>query len=166
MTSHSWVFVDQQLGMQAIDETSTTQNHPLGKRMKAKHNTYGEGEFLYAKGVASTVLGSWVVFSPDDWSTTLAVANAVGLLGVAMSANVASQYGWYQVFGKCPLGLCLASFADNGDVYLTSTAGSVDDADVAGDYVRGALGASARDTLTGGAEFELWYPQVADGKDN
>jgi hypothetical protein len=83
-----------------------------------------------------------------------------------MSANVANQYGWYQIYGK-GVAKVLASFADNGDCYLTATAGSVDDADVAGDFIRGMKGASAIDTpSTGLAEVELAYPQVADGADN
>lgn len=163
----TWSFINPILGAQPITETTTTENaaHPVGTILQARDATYGAGEFIYLKGVANTVVGSWVTYNADDYSTTLAAANAVGPVAIAMSANVASQYGWYQIGGKA-FGLCLASFADNGDVYLTATAGSVDDADVAGDYVRGALGASARDTVTGGAEFELWRPQVADGKDN
>jgi hypothetical protein len=43
----------------------------------------------------------------------------------------------------------------------------VDDADVAGDYIRGMKGASAIDMpSTGLAEVELGYPEVADAKDN
>lgn len=151
---------------QSIADTSTTAKHALGTRVRAKDPTYGVGEFIYLKGVASTAVGSVVLFNADDWSTSLATANDVGPLGVAMSANVASQYGWYQIYGK-GVAKVLASFADNGDCYLTATAGSVDDADVAGDYIRGMKGASAIDTpSTGLAEVELAYPQVADGKDN
>ncbi len=58
----------------------------------------------------------------------------------------------------------LTAFADNADVYLTSTAGSVDDTDVAGDFVSNAKGASALDApATGMAEFEIQYPYMDDG---
>lgn len=154
------------IAYQRIDTTDTTQNHPLGSRVRATDATYGVGEFIYLKGAASTVVGSVVLIAPDDWSTTLATANDKGKLAVAMSANVASQYGWYQIYGKGAAKV-LASFADNGDCYLTATAGSVDDADVAGDFIRGMKGASAIDTpSTGLAEVELGYPEVQDGADN
>lgn len=162
----TWTPSGNYLLAQNIDETSTTQKETLGTRVQAKHSTYGVGEFVYLAGAASTVVGSVVTFNQDDHSTTLAAANAVGPVATAMSANVASQYGWYQVFGK-GVAKVLASFADNADCYLTATAGSIDDADVAGDYIRGMKGASAIDTpSTGLAEVEMWYPQVADGKDN
>ncbi len=151
---------------QSIADTSTTKKHALGTRVRAKDPTYGVGEFIYLSGVASTAVGSVVLFNSDDWSTSLATANDVGPLAVAMSACVASNYGWYQIYGKGAAKV-LAGFVDNADCYLTSTAGSVDDTDVAGDYVRGMKGASAVDTpSTGLAEVELAYPQVADGKDN
>lgn len=150
------------VGTQPIAETSATQRHPLGTRIKATDPTYGEGEFIYLKGLANTAIGSWVTFSQDDNSTTLLAANAIGPVAVSMSANVASQYGWYQIYGKA-IGKALANYADNGLVYATATAGSVDDAVVAGDRVKLALGASAIDTpSTGFAEFEIQYPFMDD----
>lgn len=163
---NAWKIISPAIGFQAIDATETTQLVPLGTRIRARHATYGEGEFIYLLGVASTVVGSVVLFSPDNYATSLATANDVGKLGVAMSANVANQYGWYQIYGKGAAKV-LTGFVDNADCYLTATAGSVDDADVAGDYIRGMRGASAIDTpSTGLAEVELGYPEVADGKDN
>jgi|DEB0MinimDraft_12_1074336.scaffolds.fasta_scaffold11457_4 hypothetical protein len=154
---------------QKISENSTTENVPLGTIIRAidKDTTdYGVGEFIYLQGVASTAIGSAVVYNADDFSTTLASANAVGPVAFAMAATVANEYGWYQIGGKA-VGKVLASFADNGDCYLTATAGSLDDADVAGDYVRRCKGASAIDTpSTGLAELEIARPEVADGKDN
>jgi hypothetical protein len=149
--------------MQPIAETSTVQNHPLGTRVNAQDPTYLVGEFIYLSGVASTALGSWVTFNQDDNSTTLLAANAIGPVAVAMSANVASQYGWYQIYGKA-VGKALVGFVDNANVYATATAGSVDDAVVAGDRVKAAKGASAVDTPSAGlAEFEIQYPLMDDG---
>ena len=147
---------------QAIAETSTTEKMRVGTRIKCHDATYGVGEFIYLKGVASTAVGSWVTFNDDDNSTALLAANAIGPVAVAMSANVASQYGWYQIYGKA-VGKALASYADNGLVYATATAGSIDDAVVAGDRVKLAKGASAVDTpSTGFAEFEIQYPFMDD----
>ena len=154
---------------QAIDATSTSQKIDLGTIVQAKDSAstdYGVGEFIYLKGVASTVVGSVVAYSPDDFTTALVSANGVGPIATAMSITVADQYGWYQISGK-GVGKVLASFADNGDCYLTSTAGSIDDANVAGDFVSNMLGASAIDTpSTGLAELEMWRPFVRDGKDD
>ncbi len=157
---------DGQIGYQSIADTSATQNHALGTIVNAVDPTYGEGEFIYLKGLASTAIGSWVTYNLDDGSTTLAVADAVGPVAVAMSANVASQYGWYQISGKA-VGKVLTGFADNGAPYLTATAGSLDDTAVAGDYVHNAKGASAIDTpSTGLAEFEISRPWVDNNTDD
>lgn len=151
------------VGFQAIATTDTTQRHPLGTRVQAYDPTYGNGEFIYLLGVASTAVGSWVTYNQDDHSTALLAANAIGPVAVAMSANVASQYGWYQIYGKA-VGKVLASFADNANVYATATAGSVDDAVVSGDRVKNCKGASAIDTpSTGLAEMEISYPVMDDG---
>lgn len=151
------------IGLQAIADTSTTAHLPLGTIVTAADSTYGEGEFIYLAGVASTAIGSWVTYNPDDFTTTLLAANAIGPVGVSMSANVASQYGWYQISGKA-IGLCLTGFADNANVYATATAGSIDDAVVAGDRVKGAKGASAIGTPSGSfAEFEIARPFMDDG---
>jgi hypothetical protein len=162
----TWAIDAGRVGWQPIEFTDTAQRHALGTKVRAVDPTYGAGEFVYAKGVAATAIGSVVLFDQDDWSTALAAANNKGLLGTAMSANVASQYGWYQVFGK-GVAKVLAGFVDNADCYLTATAGSVDDADVAGDFIVGMKGASAIGTPAAGlAEVELFYPRVTDGADD
>lgn len=150
------------VGYQPIANTETTARHPLGTRVMANDPTYGDGEFIYLLGVASTAVGSFVLFNPDDFSTSLLAANDIGPVAVAMSANVASQYGWYQIYGKA-VGKVLASFADNANVYATATAGSVDDAVVAGDRVKNCKGASAIGTPSSGlAEMEIAYPIMDD----
>ena len=89
------------IGAQAIATTSTTKLHPLGTIVTATDDTLGVGEFIYLKGVASTVVGSIVNYD-DNFQTALDTSAAGGPprpLAVAMSANVASQYGWYQIAG-------------------------------------------------------------------
>ncbi len=167
----NWQILDPKLRVQAISATSTVKNLPLGTRVSAVDLGHannlsgnGEGEFIYLLGVASTAVGDWVIFEADNFGTTRLVANAIGQVGVAMSANVASQYGWYQIYGKA-VANALAGFADNGRVYGTATAGSVDDTAVAGDGVWHSRGASALDApATGMAEFEIAYPFVDDGQ--
>lgn len=138
-------------------DVHASKKYFLGRKQKDAAGN----EFIYLKGVTNCVAGSWVTFD-EAHVTILAVANAQGRVAVARSAvDAATKYGWFQIYGSAP-GLCLASFADNGKVYLTSTDGSVDDADVAGDAVIGAVGRSARDTTTGLATFELNAPIVQD----
>jgi hypothetical protein len=147
------------IGLQPIASTSTTANHPLGTEVQAVDPDYGEGTFVYLKGVASTVVGSWATINMDDGSTALLAADAIGPVGVAMSANVANQYGWYQRVGKAQ-GQAAADFADNGRVYFAST-GVVDDAVSDGNLVHNAKGAS---TIVGAglAEFEIDRPYTDD----
>lgn len=88
-------------GAQQVADTSTTQKHPLGTIVRGVDPTYGEGEFIYLLGVVNTAVGSIVTY---DAVTYLTVLSAVGgniprSVAIAMSANVASQYGWYQISG-------------------------------------------------------------------
>ena len=154
--------IEARIGFQPIANTETDARVALGTIVCAVDPVYGAGEFIYLKGVASTAVGSWVTYNSDDFSTALLAANAIGPVAVAMSANVASQYGWYQIQGKA-VGLVASGFVDNANVYATATAGTVDDAVVAGDRVKGAVGASAIGTPAAGqAEFEIARPFMDD----
>lgn len=161
----AYVVTDTRLGVPQINVTETTAAPavPLGTIIQAADPTLGNGEFIYLKGVASTAVGSWVTYNATDYSTELLAANAIAPVAVAMSANVANQYGWYQISGKA-VGKALTGYADNALVYATATAGSVDDAVVSGDRVKLAKGASAVDTPSAGlAYFEIHRPFMDDG---
>ena len=158
--------IESQVYNQKISETSTTQNVPLGTRVRAidsADTAYGEGEFIYLQGVASTVVGSVVTYNQGDNTTTLLGVDQVGPVACAMSICVASNYGWYQIFGQA-VAKGLASLADAANLYATGTPGSVDDAIVAGDRVQNAVTTSALDTpSTGLVEVSLQYPIVNNG---
>lgn len=159
----AYTIAENALVGQAFGETSTTRMHTPGLIVRAKDPVYGAGEFIYLAGAANTTVGSWVTYNLDDGSTTLLAANAIGPVAVAMAPVVANQWGWYQIQGKA-VGKVLAGFVDNANVYATATAGSVDDAVVAGDRVKGAVGASAIGTPSAGlAEFEIARPWMDDG---
>ena len=137
----------------------TTQLHKVGTRAYDKNCN----EYVYCKSVASVVAGDWVSFD-EVYQLVRAVADGKGRIGVAMAAIVADTWGWVQVYGKNIIAKALTAFADNGVIYLTSTAGSIDDADVAGDLVLGAMGRSA---VSGGViTCELNYPFVNDSADD
>src|SRR5579872_5448694 len=98
----AFVPVENRLGIQSVYVSSTTQNHPLGTIIKAYDSTsFGEGEFIYLLGVASTVTGILVRYDATTFQTALlpSTANLDVPVAVAMSANVATQYGWYQISG-------------------------------------------------------------------
>ena len=136
---------------QAIAETSTTQNLSIGTRIKAIDSTLGEGEFIYLKGLASTAIGELVIFDQYANTTTRAVAGSRSPAAVAMSANVASQYGWYQIFGAAVIKA--GTVAANAAVYVTATAGTVDDAVVSGDKLDGARFKTADGTPSSGFAY-------------
>lgn len=180
----AWTFIEKDIGLPPITSVNTatgsltqgaTTVYPssaapripgdmLGREVRAFDPTYGNGTFIFLKGVASTVVGSFVTYNTDDHTTALLAANAIGPVAIAMSINdAATKYGWYQIEGKA-VGKVLAGFVDNANCYGTATAGSVDDAIVAGDRVQNCKGASAIDTpSTGLAEMEIWRPFVNDG---
>jgi hypothetical protein len=136
------------IGPQPIAVTDTTQNHPLGTIVKAKDPTYGEGEFVYLKGLASTAVGEAVIYDQYAGTTKRAVAGDRGPAAIAMSANVASQYGWYQIGGSAVAKT--GTVAAAGNVYVTATAGTLDDATVSGDKIDGARFKTADGTPSAG----------------
>lgn len=123
----------------------------LGTTAKAYDPTYGEGEFIYLKGVASTAIGTVVTY--DQYLNTTTIAPATGGKGpvaVAMSANVAGQYGWYQIGGAAVV-LAPNAMAPGAEVFmLAATPGSVDDAAVAGEQILGAVVSTTTGTPAAG----------------
>ena len=153
---------DPLVGLQQIDETSTVQNHESGLRACAVDTAgvRGEAEFIYLQGVASTAIGDLCAYDLYAGTTTRTVAATRGPVGVAMSANVASQWGWYQIFGAATI--TAGTVADVGQVYSTATAGSVDDAVTSGSLVMGARFETADGTPSAGfAIASLTYPSMS-----
>ena len=139
----------------SLSKVYTSADYTVGELVKDEAGNV----YVFGKGVASCAAGSWVSLDEEAQATLLA-ANAKGRVGVAMAALVASTYGFFQVYGKSTTAKALTDCADNADLYATATAGSVDDAVVAGDRVKGAWGRSAE---SGGViTAELNYPMVDD----
>lgn len=112
------------IGCQPIAATSTTQAVPLGTIVRAVDTLYGEGAFIYLKGVASTAVSDAVVYDVKAGTTTRTVATSAGLVGIAMSANVALQYGWYQIQGEAIVKVA-ANVAAGKTVSTTATDGTL-----------------------------------------
>lgn len=150
------------VGSQAINVTSTVQQHKLGIRVRAWDPTFGEGEFIYLQGVASTVVGSVVTFDQFLNTTTLAPATGGhGPVAVAMSINVASQFGWYQIAGSAVVKAPNAMVPEAEVFMLAATPGSVDDAAVAGEQILGAkVSTTTGSPSTGLATIQINYPSL------
>ena len=135
----AFVITTPLIGFQGIYVSDDVQDHALGTIVAATDTTYGGGEFIYLKGVASTVIGSLVDYDQYLGTTTLSPATGgIGQVAVAMSANTANRYGWYQIQGtaavKAPNAMTVGA-----DVFmLAATPGSVDDAPVNGEQILNA----------------------------
>lgn len=142
-----WTIADDRLGLPNIGNVydANDYNVPLGLIVRAEHATYGAGEFVWCKGVASTIEGSAVVYDNKAGTTTLTVAAVKGPVAFATAAIVATKFGWYQHTGIAVAAVA-AAVAAGADVYVTATAGKVDDAVVAGDQIVNANFQSADGT--------------------
>jgi hypothetical protein len=121
---------------------SYAQEHPLGTIIRAYDSTLGEGEFIYLQGVGSTLVGSLVQWNNQVTppTTTLAASTAAlnGPLAVSMSANVLSQWGWYQVAGIAVIRKGAVKISPSSRLFV-SASGTVSSASVAGKQVFNAI---------------------------
>ncbi len=138
------------VGAQPIAVTSTTQNHPIGTIVRAVDPTYGEGEFIYLAGVASTAVGSIVTYNTSSGTTALAPVgtNKPQPVAVAMSANVASSWGWYQISGIAVVAKTATVSLAAGVAVGVKTIGLIASTG-SGKEVQGALVAAVASAATG-----------------
>src|SRR3990167_4362885 len=115
-------------------------------------------EYIYLKGVGGTTAGSWVTYD-ENYATTLLAADAVGPVAIAKASIVASDYGWYQIFGGNTDAQTGTISADKA-LYIDGTAGRVDDLGVSGDLVIGAYSMTA--DASNVATVMLVYPHVSN----
>ena len=129
---------------------------PLGAR-----RVDGDGnEYIYLKGVGSTVVGSWVTFD-EAGITALLAANAKGFVAVATAATVANTYGWYLVSGTGQAMLAAAT-ADNAILGRETTDGVAGDGRAAGDEILGAMSRGATAGAAALAAVQIRNPLVND----
>lgn len=131
-----WYQTSPHLGGQPIAETSTTALHYVGQRIRARDYTYGDVEFIYLPGVASTVAGDVVVFDEKLGTTVRATRGMRGHVAVAMAALTAGLYGWYAVDGMVPV-TAFGGAISSGAGYLTTTAGAIDSVEAEAEKVDG-----------------------------
>lgn len=131
-------------------DVHTEQKNPLGTRaFDAAGN-----EYIYLKGVASLVAEDWVTYD-EAYLTTRTVANAKGPVAIAMAAvDATTKFGWFGIWGS--FAGDVATGADNANVWVTATAGRVDNTDVLLGIITGAVQRSA--TVANSATFEIRHP--------
>lgn len=149
---------------QAIATNSTTQNHPLGTIVRAYDSTYGQGEFIYLKGVASTAVGNIVEYDTSFQTALNTTAlNKPRALAVAMSACVANEYGWYQIAGEaiCKKSAAVSFAADTGLAAGSGLAIAV----TSGLIINGALVAVVASAATGVVTVRVMINRPHDPSD-
>lgn len=155
----NFVPVENRLGIQPIGQANGAnpsqyqtgqsqefgQAHPLGTIIRAYDATLGEGEFVYLEGVASTLVGSMVVYNIAAGTTTLApnTAHLDEPVAVAMSACTASNFGWYQIGGVASIKKTATKVNPNVNVFLSSTAGRIQATAVSGKEIVNAISVNA-----------------------
>jgi hypothetical protein len=104
-----------------------TPPNVLGKIVRADDPTFGEGEFIMLVGVASTVVGSLVSYNATTYQTTLVpnTGNQACPVAVAMSANLAGTFGWYQIAGNAVIKKTAVAVTPQVTVFLSATAGRI-----------------------------------------
>lgn len=150
------------VGAQALAGTQTTQTAALGSTVRGTDAIKGEAEFIYLAGVASTAAGDLVVYDPVAGTTTRTVAASRGPVAVAMSANVANGFGWYQIRGYAIVNTTAAGTgAANALLAVTATAGQATVSGGAGVKIDNAICKTTQDAP--GAGFTgvwLMYPSA------
>lgn len=143
----AFYFTENRAGLGAPTDTSSTQLYPLGTIARGQDSTLGVGEFIYLAGVINTTVGSVVTFNPTLGTTTLVPTTSQfqgSPVAVAMAANGAGLYGWYQFEGVAQLAKGAVDFPTNSPVYMsTVTAGYVTVTASSGNQLLGALTANS-----------------------
>lgn len=155
-----YVSASPQIGVQAIETSDTSQKHPLGAVVEIQDPTLGKGRAIYLKGVASTAAGDAVTYDVN-FQTTRATATTRGPIAIALSANGANSFGWYQIEGIAVANV--GTFTSGGRVYLGATAGQLTTTVTAGQGVDGARAMSNAGTPSTGKAYVSLVGPSADG---
>lgn len=135
--------------------TSTDDKPVVGERWEDP--TTGN-EYIFLKGVASTVAGDPVIFNTAGETTRLA-GTGVGAVAIAMAATVADTWGWYQIYGS---GSAKVVATGGVRVYGSTVTGQLTATVVTGALIHGLYtGNGDGNTVTGSlTNVELSYPHV------
>lgn len=152
----AYSFTENRAGMLQIANTDSgvtmpngssavpTPPNTLGQVVRAFDPTYGEGEFIMLVGVASTVVGSLVTYNATTYQTALSpnTANQATPVAVAMAANTAGLFGWYQIGGLAVIKKTAVATNAQVAVYQSATVGRIMATAASGKQLLGARSAN------------------------
>jgi hypothetical protein len=120
-----------------LTDVDTVARNVVGTVVEGVDDFGNYAEFIYLKGVASTIVGSVVTYDHAG-ATTLIVADASGPVAVSMGVNVASTFGWYCITGTVLVDVVAnsaAAAAAGANPGRETTNGKVGDGRAAGDEI-------------------------------
>jgi hypothetical protein len=127
-------------------DASAARTVPIGQVIRGFDATLGAGEFVYANGVASNVVGALVTWNPVAKTTTLVTSTAkLGWpVAVSMTANTTTtSYSWYQIGGAAKIAKTAIVAGINSRLYISGTTGQVFVSCTAGKLICNALTANS-----------------------
>jgi len=140
----------------AATVVDTVPKHAQGTRAQDLDG----GQYVYGQ-TKDTILQFDYCFFDGEFNADQSAADVIGIGGVAMADGVEDGYGWFQIYGAGHVTVA-AAVASDVPLYLTATAGQLDDAAVAGDFVFGIYSSAAAGAQGVVACF-LNYPMTSDG---
>jgi hypothetical protein len=140
------------LGISDPTTTSTTAVFALGSVQQFYDTVIGDtGEYIYVQFGATVTVGQ-VCTIDNTLKAALASstthANKGWAVGFAIGSAADTEYGWLKVSGKVKAKA--ATVAASTQMFLTTTAGTIDDAAIAGSQVLGAKIVTADGTPAAG----------------
>src|ERR1700676_4865847 len=107
-----------------LTDIDTVQRNVLGMIQRDDAGN----EYIYLKGVAACVAGSWVNYHEDFVPILLTTGlGGSGPVAVALGAVLAVNFGWFVIRHSFVFALNVSdTMADDSPVYATGTPGSVD----------------------------------------
>jgi len=158
-TGYSLITGNAMAAASAPGTVDTTQKMPFNTVATGTDAVGGFAEYIYLKGVASTIVGSVVTYD-EAGVTTLLVTGAVGPVAVSLGiVDSTSKYGWYGITGCFPTDV-VASTVDNGKLGYETASGKVGDGFTAGDQIVGAI---SRAATTGAAVVNCQFSRPFTG---
>ena len=149
-----------------LTDVDTTQRNFLGAMVMDDAGCV----YIYMNGVASVAAGDWCMYGQGATTSlaftavrTLNDANSGGAGGmsIAMAAAVATDFGWFQVYGLTQANANIATTASvNAALYRSATTARLAASAVAKDTVFGAWTVAASSSNVGQAF--ITYPHVVD----
>jgi hypothetical protein len=139
----------ERLGTPLLTQVDSVAQLSLGRIVNGYDDVVGEGgEFMYVRFGGAVTQGQLVLIDTHNKCTTASNANANSGKSVGVVCPVAAadtDYGFVQVSGKVAA-QCNGAVVADAKVFLTATAGKVDDAVLAGCQLIGAEFATADGT--------------------